>query len=227
MLAPERVNVPAPAYGVDLVYDDPVDVPALPDLPDGVTVTALDSGVAPVPARLLDRYTLDAAPRHRGRARLRVCDDVTALRRSPAARCEAVCATLARLCATAPPPEAIAFYPSRRWVDPETFLDRRPGSPFGAQPLYGVVNVRRFSDGLDTVGLAPLGWPDLQLLTDRDPRAAAATLYLVADALFRGERIIDGTSLRVDGHRLRFAPAPCLRGPWRRVWDLRPQSNDP
>lgn len=176
--------------------------------------------------QLLDRHTYSRFRPGRATTRLQVIDRHPEA--DPVDRVRAVRTKVAELCVTEPP-LAVAWYPSQQWVDPELLLDRQPGSPFGEQPLYGVANVRFFRGAprgptrMDTIGLAALGWPDLQLQLDgQPPPLGARVLYEVASGLYLRQIALDGPWLVAGTRRMRWAPAPCLDGPRRRVWDLRP-----
>ncbi len=111
-------------------------------------------------------------------------------------------------------PVAVLWKPAGKFVRPLA-LPRsiKPGEPQDAVRV--VVGVRRLKAGgeklLDTLGLAPLGIPDLECLPgDRDPRPAEALLLALARYAFDlGDVLADGRGIKGPDGKERWL---CRRG---------------
>ena len=149
--------------------------------------------------------------------------ELFAERHSPRDRVAALTSVVAALVA-ATSPVALSWPSSQRVSDPSAVLD--PG-------VGGLLNVRLFSVSgdddelvMDTLGLAPLGLPDLQChFRDLDPAALASVLYSAGSYLLQaGDVIGDGETIsgpRGD-ERWRCRREPALIGPARTVLDVDP-----
>ena len=109
------------------------------------------------------------------------------------------------------PPLAILWEPSGKIVDPAMFLHTQPPGP-EHDLCFGAINVRLFpvagADGsfvMDSLGLAPLGLPDVQAsFQNVDP-------HEVAEALHDAARLVMlGCEPLPEGERLTDLPGP----PW-------------
>jgi hypothetical protein len=129
------------------------------------------------------------------------------------------------------PCKAMHWINTQQVVQPERFTFQQ-GEP-GAQPLYGSINVRFFNiQGttgdclMDTLGLAVLGFPDIQChFRGLQPRDVARTLYNVAYYVFQsGDVIKDGETVPgvLENDRWRCQHEMPLVGPERVILDLDP-----
>jgi hypothetical protein len=131
---------------------------------------------------------------------------------------------------------AIHWRPSQQFIDPEELLQT-----IGADdPLYGAMNVRMFRIDpseigpftpheefvMDTIGLAPLGLPDVQIhFRQLDRGRVAQLLYNTGYYMFdRGIEITDGHSVEgiAEGTKWICRRETSLMDPKREVVDLDP-----
>jgi hypothetical protein len=130
-------------------------------------------------------------------------------------------------------PSAILWRPSLKVVRPMALIQAlKPGESRNA--LHGAVNVRRFKSAdrpgrmlMDTLGLAAIGLPDLEVAFEGvDPARIEAILLSLARYQFDlGDVIADGRLFKVPGTEVSWA---CSRGtskqaPPREVIALKPQ----
>jgi hypothetical protein len=131
--------------------------------------------------------------------------------------------------------QAIYWKSAQRIINPKSFLESAKGDAFSLF-MSGAVNVRMYSvegvdDGnvMDTLGLAPLGIPDLQChFRGLDKDLVAKMLYNTAWYLFEnGDIISDGsTVVGLDGRsRWRCQHGTALVAPERQVIDVAPGSD--
>jgi hypothetical protein len=129
------------------------------------------------------------------------------------------------------PVRAILWLPAQKLIRPEA-LWRALDEP-EPDPLFAPVNVRMFNvtgrrqgeTVMDTLGLEPLGLPDVQChFVGLPPGRIAAFLHSVARYLFsRGPVIESGhTVAGPDGERWRCRWEEALVGPTRAVIDVEP-----
>jgi hypothetical protein len=149
--------------------------------------------------------------------------DLMASSIEPARRLRVFMAALAGLITQAPP-RAIQWWPAQRIVDPAAFLRDVAEDP---QAFSTAVNVRNFSiaEGddesvMDTMGMAKLGLPDIQVhFRGRDLDDMAGTILGTARYLFdNGDLIEDGHTVGVERWVARHEVA--LIDPERDVLDL-------
>lgn len=131
------------------------------------------------------------------------------------------------------PPTAIHWKPAGKLVDPAAFL-RADGTANYSQLPATALNVRVFrikhsSDGhvlMDTMGLASLGLPDLQILYHNlEPQRVASHLYACALHVLRhGDCLEDGETIEGPsrGQEWTCRHAPSLTEPPRAVVDFDP-----
>jgi hypothetical protein len=122
------------------------------------------------------------------------------------------------------PPRAIHWWPAQRIVEPDAFLRDVAVDPFA---FSTAVNVRNFAIAdrddesvMDTMGLATLGLPDIQVhFRGRDLDDMAGRIHGTARYLFdRGDVIEDGQTVGVERWVARHEVA--LIDPEREVLDL-------
>ncbi len=129
-------------------------------------------------------------------------------------------------------PIAIAWHAAGKLVEPASFLAAM-ASPDPADRVFCALNVRLFNVGndpgvcvMDTMGLAALSLPDLQLhFRGLDPNDVARHLFNSAYYLFqKGDVIADGNTLDgvPRGQKWRCQREASLVGPSRVVLDLDP-----
>jgi hypothetical protein len=137
---------------------------------------------------------------------------------------------VAAVCEVAPV-RAIVWLPAQKLIRPATLW--RALAEAEPDPLFAPVNVRMFNvtgrrkgeTVMDTIGLGPLGLPDVQChFVGLPPGRIAVFLHSVARYLFaRGPVIASGhTVAGPDGERWRCRWADALVGPTRNVIDVEP-----
>ncbi len=133
-------------------------------------------------------------------------------------------------------PVGIHWHHSKVFVEGQMFLDNAPDS-FAYNPLLGALNVRLFRIDepqgspdvgvvMDTLGLAALGLPDLQIhCRDLDINLLAGMLFGTGQYIFeKGDVILDGNTVAgwEESQRWVCMHEGSLVQPWRNVLDINP-----